>query len=86
MPTPKPDKPTPDFPLFAHASGQWAKKIGGKVRYFGVWSDPDAALARYREASKEAARGRIARAERPAKPSGDFPLFAHNCGQWAKKI
>jgi hypothetical protein len=43
----KPQKPTPDFPLFAHANGQWAAKIGDKLRYFGAWPDPDAALARF---------------------------------------
>ena len=44
----KPAKPYPHFPLFAHASGKWAKKIGGKIEYFGRWEDPLGALAEFK--------------------------------------
>jgi hypothetical protein len=43
----KPNKPYPSFPLTAHVNGQWCKKIRGKIHFFGVWSDPDAALDHY---------------------------------------
>ncbi len=43
----KPTKPYPDIPLFPHAPGLLAKKIHGKMHYFGPWVDPDSALAKY---------------------------------------
>ena len=33
----KPAKPCDGFPLFAHASGRWAKKIRQRIQFFGRW-------------------------------------------------
>ncbi len=54
----KPVKPYPDYPLFPHDNGHWAKKIKGKTFYFGRWDDPDAALTEYERVRHDLYSGR----------------------------
>jgi hypothetical protein len=62
----KPAKPNPEFPLYAHAAGYWAKKIRGKVHYFGKWSEPDKALDKYLREKEALHAGKI-----PRSPGGE---------------
>jgi integrase len=54
----KPAKPNPSFPLTPHNNGQWCKKIRGKIYFFGVWEDPQAALENYLRVAADLHAGR----------------------------
>src|SRR5262249_58467256 len=65
----RPSKPYPEFPLFPHRCGCWAKKIRGRLRYFGPWSDPDGALRNYMERKDDLHAGR-----EPRRDPGAFAV------------
>lgn len=64
------DKPYPDFPLFLHASGQWAKKIHGKMHYFG--SDAIAALVKFQAERDDLFAGRTPQSRTAATTMADL--------------
>ena len=55
----KPTKPRKDFPLGAASNGQWCKKIRGKIHYFGIWSNPEAAEHEYLRQREYLQAGRL---------------------------
>lgn len=61
----RPRKPYPDFPMFPHRNGCWAKKIRGRFVFFGPWADAEGALQRYLAQRDEL---HAAAAPRPASP------------------
>ncbi len=64
----KPNKPYPSFPLTAHPNGQWCKKIRGRLHFFGVWADPEAALERYHAVAADLHAGRTPRVSMLSRP------------------
>ncbi|MGE0377506.1 MAG: tyrosine-type recombinase/integrase [Planctomycetaceae bacterium] len=58
----KPKKPRPDFPLYPHLSGKWAKTIRGKTYYFGTWHNPHGAESAYLAVADDLCAGREPRA------------------------
>lgn len=62
----RPRKPRADFPLYAHKTGRWAKKVRSKVHYFTKWTnDPKGvvALEEWLEVKDDLLAGRVPRAE-----------------------
>jgi len=82
--TVKPEKPYEGFPLFAHATNRWAKKIRGKLHYFGPWNDPDGALERLNHAWPFLKDGRTP----PAIDTGEGCTVRHLCNAFltSKKL
>ncbi|WP_425397289.1 tyrosine-type recombinase/integrase [Aeoliella sp.] len=68
----RPEKPCTDFPLFPHANGHWAKKVLGRLHYFGRWDEDSKgkkALAKWNSEKDDLLAGRTPRQQRAARLS-----------------
>jgi len=71
----KPSKPSKDYPLTAHPNGQWCKKVRKVVHFFGVWADPQAALAKWEFQKDDLQNGRQPR--QPGIEASDTDRLHH---------
>lgn len=78
----KPSKPRKDFPLYAHANGQWAKKVRGKTYFFGTWDDAVAAENSWNRDKEALLDGRNPDESR----NGDSIGWAVNCFLDSKQL
>lgn len=72
----KPKKPKPpfkDFPLWPHPSGRWAKKVKGRVYYFGKWDDPHGALDQWHSDQADILAGRKRKSRLGKSGNDDAP-------------
>lgn len=81
----KPKKPYPEFPLFPHAVGQWAKKIRGKTWYFGPWEDSKGALEKYTKEIHEIQAGRDPRRAGVAEVYSDTITIQDLCNLFLER-
>ena len=72
-------KPYPTFPLGAHPTGYWCKRIRGRLHYFGArWADPNDALDEYLAQAEDLHAGREPRRHRLSLADG-CNLFLASC-------
>ena len=81
----KPDKPRKNYPLTAHASGQWCKKIQGKQYYFGPWSDPDSAEKKYHALAADLLAGTDHQPQQPAQTASTLTV-KEMCNQYINQM
>ncbi len=75
MKTAKVKKPYPEYPLFAHASNQWAKKIKGRMWYFGTLDDHVAALDKYNDQIHDIQAGRDPRRTKKQISAAELSVY-----------